>query len=58
MSDVYCKIKVATSVHQEFQVPKMEGFLKFILDYLGGVGKFSYISLFHTAYIGYRIPPI
>ena len=39
------------SYHQEFQVPKMEGFLKLIAGYLGGGWVFPYISL-HTAYIG------
>ena len=37
--------------HQEFQVPKMEGFLNLIFGYFGG-GYFPYISRIHTAYIG------
>ena len=37
--------------HQEFQVPKMEGFLNLIFGHFLGVG-FPYISRIHTAYIG------
>ena len=36
--------------HQEFQVPKMEGFLNLIRLFWGWV--FPYISRIHTAYIG------
>ena len=36
--------------HQEFQVPKMEGFLNLIRLFLGW--GFPYISRIHTAYIG------
>ena len=38
--------------HQEFQVPKMEGFLKLIFRLFLGMGKLPYISRIHTAYIG------
>ena len=44
--------KKGTNYHQEFQVPKMEGFLNLIAGYFGGGGNSPYISRIHTAYIG------
>ena len=37
--------------HQNFKVPKMEGFLNLISGSFGGWG-FPYVSRIHTAYIG------
>ena len=39
--------------HQEFQAPKMEGFLNLTAGYfgIGGGEIFPYISRIHTAYI-------
>ncbi len=41
-----------TNDHQQFQVPKMEGFLVTLLKRLFWGWKFSLISRIHTAYIG------
>ena len=45
-------------IHQEFQVPQMEGFLNLIAGYFLGVGKLPlHKPYIHTAYITVRIPP-
>ena len=41
------KVLMNSVFHQEFQVPKMEGFLNLIAGYFGG-WVFSYISRIHT----------
>ena len=39
------------ALQQEFQVPKMEGFLNLLFGYFGVGGKTPYINRIHTAYI-------